>query len=71
MRSCPPIFHLDQQIVEIGLLYRSTNEATTWITVNGITHRGNAIGNACRDLYTFEFEFEFCRHGNDSGGKTN
>ena len=69
MRSCPPILYLDQRIVDIELLYRSTDEATTWIPVNGITHRRIALSTACRDLYTFEFEFEFNRRGSEYEGK--
>ena len=71
MRSCPRILYLDQRIVDTGALYRSTDEATTWIPVTGITHRRNALSAACRDLYTFEFEFEFNRRGKEYDGKTN
>lgn len=71
IRSCPPILYLDGRIVNIEALYQSTDEATSLTPVNGITHPRCTITMACRDLYTFEFEFEFRRHGPEFGDKTN
>jgi hypothetical protein len=71
MHSHPPILYFDPRIVEIGALYRSTDEATTWIPVNGIAQQRNALSTACRDLYTFELEFEFCRRGSEFRTKSN
>lgn len=71
MRPCPLILNLDQRVVDIEALYRSTDGANTWIPVNGITDRRDAISATCRDLYTFEFEFEFCRRDIRHGGKAN
>jgi len=70
-RSRPPILYLDRRIVDIDALYRSTDEATTWIPLNGITHPRNTLTTACRDLYTFEFEFKFRGRGSKCGRKTN
>ena len=70
-RSCPSILYLDERIVDIGVLYRSTDEATTWIRVSGATEPRNAIGKVCRNLYTFEFEFEYCRRGSEFKAKNN
>jgi len=70
MRSGPPILNHDPLIVDISVLYQSTGEETPLIPVNSIDHLQYAMRKACRDLYAFEFEVEFCRHGREYGGKT-
>lgn len=71
MRSRPSILHPDEEVLDMVAVYRSTDEPTTWIPVDGITSRRNVISTACRDLHTFEFEFEFCGRGSNYGRKTN
>lgn len=64
-RSCPSILYLDEQIVDIGVLYRSTDEAATWVRLTGATGTPNAIDKGGRNPYTFEFEFEFRLRGSE------
>ena len=71
MRDCRLIRCREQGIVDIGALYRSTDEATPWIPVKDITHAQNELGMVCQHLSTFEFEFEFRGRGSKCGRKTN